>query len=371
MCGIAGMMAPPAGRVTREAVTRMAARLRHRGPDDGGDWLDSGERVGLGHRRLSILDLSSAGRQPMVSPSGRYVLTFNGEVYNFEELRRFLESAGFRFRSQSDTEVVVAAFDHWGIEKATQQFVGMFAMGVWDTASRTMHLVRDRLGIKPLYYSWAGGWLGFASELKALLVAPACPRVISREALAFYVRDGYVPSPLSILSGILKVPPGHIVSITDGQRPVVKAFWRLLDVVRAGMEQPFRASDAEAIEQLHEVLRDAVKLRMVADVPLGAFLSGGVDSSAVVALMQSQSARPVNTFSIGFHEQDYNEAAYAKAIARQLGTNHRELYVTAREAQDVIPLLPMMYDEPFADVSQIPTYVVSRLARWHVMVSLS
>jgi len=307
----------------------------------------------------------------MVSPSGRYVLTFNGEVYNFKELRRFLESAGFRFRSQSDTEVIVSAFDHWGIEKATQQFVGMFAMGVWDTVSRTMHLVRDRLGIKPLYYSWANGWVAFASELKALLVAPACPSVISREALAFYVRDGYVPSPLSIFSGIFKVQPGHIVSITDGQRPVVKAFWRLLDVVRAGMEQPFRASDAEAIEQLHEVLRDAVKLRMVADVPLGAFLSGGVDSSAVVALMQSQSARPVNTFSIGFHEEDYNESAYAKAIAQQLGTNHTELYVTAREAQDVIPLLPMMYDEPFADVSQIPTYLVSRLARQHVTVSLS
>jgi asparagine synthase (glutamine-hydrolysing) len=372
MCGIVGVLAPPGGRVSDDVIQRMGETLRHRGPDSGGEWLEDDACVGLGHRRLSILDLSPAGRQPMRSPRGRFVVTYNGEVYNFAEIRKGLERTGFlEFRGHSDTEVIAAAFECWGIEEALQRFVGMFALAVWDRQTRKLYLIRDRLGIKPLYYGVADGWLFFASELKALLAHPRCPREVSSAALASYLRYGYVPTPQSMLANVWKVPPGHVVVCAPGGEPVPTAFWTLRDVVDEGLRHPFSGSETDAIDELSRLLREAVQLRMIADVPLGAFLSGGIDSSTVVALMQSQSVRPIRTFSIGFEEPAYDEAEHAAAIARHLGTHHSELYVTPLDARDLLPQLPVISDEPFADVSQMPTYFVARLAREAVTVSLS
>ena len=347
----------------------MGAALRHRGPDDAAEFFDPTSGVGLAFRRLAILDLSEAGRQPMRSASGRYTMVFNGEVYNYEAIRR--ELAG-PWRGHSDTEVMLAAFERWGIESAVQRFVGMFAIAVWDRDQRRLTLLRDRLGIKPLYYGHVGGDFVFASELKAIQQYPGFAATVDPEALALYLRVNYVPSPYCIYRGMAKLPPGHILTLAEGaSTPEVHAYWSARAVAQNGVEQRLQLSHDELVEELHAKLKEAVALRMIADVPLGAFLSGGIDSSTVVALMQAQSAQPIKTFTIGFHEDDYNEAAWAKRIAAHLGTEHTELYLGAKESLDVIPQLPTMFDEPFADSSQIPTYLVSKLARTRVTVSLS
>ena len=375
MCGIVGLLQPHAlGGDARAVLRSMTYRLHHRGPDDSDVWLDERAGLGLGHRRLSILDLSPAGHQPMTSADGRYVMVFNGEMYNFDALRRELESLRHAFRGHSDTEVFLAAISQWGLEEAVRRFNGMFAFALWDRQTRTLFLGRDRLGEKPLYYGWAGTTFLCASELKALRAYPAFKAEINRDALALLLRYDYVPAPHSIYRGVYKLPAGTLLTVKPediGREPSPVPYWSLQDVVERGAADPFLGTDDDAVAQLDELLRDAVKLRMVADVPLGAFLSGGIDSSTVVALMQAQSARPVKTFSIGFHETAYDEAQFASKVARHLGTDHTELYVTPAEAQAVIPRLPTLYDEPFADSSQIPTFLVSELARRQVTVSLS
>ncbi|MDI6770538.1 MAG: asparagine synthase (glutamine-hydrolyzing), partial [Anaerolineales bacterium] len=322
----------------------------------------------------SILDLSPAGHQPMFSADGRYVIVFNGEVYNFGELRDELERLGHAFRGHSDTEVMLAAISQWGIESAVKRFNGMFAIALWDHRERRLTLVRDRLGIKPLYYGWMGDVFLFGSELKALRAHPAFRAEIDRDALALYLRHNYIPAPYSIYRGVFKLTPGTFLTIRADSRPAQdqpQVYWNARQIVESGLAHPFEGNEQEAVEALDAHLRRSVGLRMIADVPLGAFLSGGVDSSTIVALMQAQSHLPVKTFTIGFHESGFDEAKYAKAVARHLGTQHTELYVSPEQARAVIPLLPKLYDEPFADSSQIPTFLVSQLARRHVTVSLS
>jgi asparagine synthase (glutamine-hydrolysing) len=372
MCGIAGFwQTKRQAEIPAEILLRMGTALKHRGPDDSGVFYDDSTGVGLVHRRLSILDLSPAGHQPMASHSGRYLIIFNGEIYNFEEIRSEL-SPGHAWRGHSDTEVMLEAFERWGVEAAVKRFVGMFAFALWDRSERKLYLVRDRLGIKPLYYGWVEGKFVFASELKAIRLYPGFQAQIDRDVLALYMRHNYVPAPHCIYQGISKLNAGCILELGGPQeQPHVSRYWSATEVAREGLRSPVEGPETEIIEQLEAKLAEAVKLRMIADVPLGAFLSGGIDSSTVVALMQSQSTRPVKTFTIGFHENAYNEANHAKGIAAHLGTEHTELYVTPQEALNVVPLLPAMYDEPFADVSQIPTYLVSRLARQNVTVSLS
>jgi len=377
VCGLTGYwkLAGRLGEDTQAIVGGMAQQIIHRGPDDVGVWNDDEVGVALAHRRLSILDLSPAGHQPMVSPSGRYVIVFNGEIYNHLELREAL--SGCNWRGHSDTETLLAAFECWGVEATLKKSVGMFAIALWDRESRTLTLARDRLGEKPLYYGWQNGVLLFGSELKALRAHPAFQGEINRDALTLFLRHNYVPAPYSIYRGINKLPPGTylqvnadaVLATSSGIHPV--SYWSARVGAEIGQANQFRGSDNEAREALEAVLGQSIKGQMLADVPLGAFLSGGVDSSSVVALMQAQSGRPVKTFTIGFNEEGYNEAEHAHAVARHLGTEHTELYVKPEEAQAVIPLLPTLYDEPFADSSQIPTYLVSRLARQHVTVSLS
>jgi asparagine synthase (glutamine-hydrolysing) len=372
MCGIAGFwQTKRQAEIPAEVLRRMGDALKHRGPDDSGVFYDDSTGLGMVHRRLSILDLSPAGHQPMASHSGRYLIIFNGEIYNFEEIRKEL-GPGHAWRGHSDTEVMLEAFERWGVEDAVKRFVGMFAFALWDHNERKLYLVRDRLGIKPLYYGWVEGQFVFASELKAIRQYPGFQAQIDRDVLALYMRHNYVPTPHCIYQGVSKLNAGCILVLSSPQeQPVVSQYWSATEVAKEGLRSPTDGSEKEIIEQLERKLVDAVKLRMIADVPLGAFLSGGIDSSTVVALMQSQSTRPVKTFTIGFHEDAYNEANHAKKIATHLGTDHTELYVTPQEALNVVPLLPAMYDEPFADVSQIPTYLVSRLARQSVTVSLS
>ncbi|HEX9917827.1 MAG TPA: asparagine synthase (glutamine-hydrolyzing), partial [Pyrinomonadaceae bacterium] len=332
--------------------------------------------IAFGHRRLSIVDLSLAGHQPMVSASGRFRLCYNGEIYNFLELRATLESSGHNFRGHSDTEVMLAAFDQWGVERAVKNFVGMFAFALWDEREQVLHLVRDRAGEKPLYYGWAGDVFLFGSELKSLSAHDAWVGDIDRNALALFMRYNYVPVPHSIYRGIRKQVPGTILTLNVkglevGAAPAEAVYWSAEETAEHGVADPFDGTDAEAIEALDALLRDSVKGQMVADVPLGAFLSGGIDSSTVVALMQAGSARPVKTYTIGFTETGYNEAAYAKRVASYLGTDHTELYLKPEDALAVIPRLPSIYDEPFSDSSQIPTFIVSQLARRSVTVCLS
>jgi asparagine synthase (glutamine-hydrolysing) len=375
MCGLLGFLTPaPLAESAESILGRMTQTLRHRGPDDSGSWTDPAAGIALGHCRLSILDLSPLGHQPMISACGRYVTAFNGEIYNFSELRRELEKLSHRFRGHSDTEVMLAAFTQWGLHNALPRFNGMFAIALWDRQDRKLHLVRDRLGEKPLYYGWSGGTFLFGSELKALRAHPSFKGDINREALALYLRHNYVPAPLSIYSGFAKLTPGTFLTVDPqhpGRVPEPSPYWSAKDHARqAGGGQ--LASSEEAIrEELETLLKDAVRIRMQADVPLGAFLSGGIDSSTIVALMQAQSSRPIQTFTIGFHEEGYNEAEDARRIAQHLRTDHTELYVTPSEAMAVIPSLPQLYDEPFSDSSQIPTFLVSKLARQKVTVSLS
>ncbi len=329
--------------------------------------------MALGFRRLAIVDLSPNGHQPMQAESGRYVIVFNGEIFNFAALRRELEAVGHHFRGGSDTEVILAAVEEWGLTAAVQRFVGMFAIALWDRQERELHLVRDRLGIKPVYYGWFGGTFLFGSELKALAAHPDFVPEIDRDALTLYLRHGYVPAPYAIYKRVAKLPPGCILTLrsADHTDASPQPYWSAREVALRGAREPFRGTRADAMHALDALLRDAVSLRMVADVPLGAFLSGGIDSSTVVALMQELSTRPVKTFTIGFQESGYDEAAHAAAVSQHLGTDHTSIVVTPAEARDVIPSLPWMYDEPFADSSQIPTYLVSRLAREQVTVSLS
>lgn len=375
MCGIAGYWDTKG--LTSDAadvLRRMTTAIAHRGPDDHGASCDSGSGLAIGHRRLSIIDTSPAGHQPMCSASQRYRIVFNGEIYNFLDLRRELETAGTRFRGDSDTEVLLEAIEHWGLHGATTRAVGMFAFALWDDTNRTLHLVRDRVGEKPLYYGWLGDTLAFGSELKALRTHPKWVGAIDRGALALYLKFSYIPAPYSIYAGINKVRPGTILTFRDdaaGAPPEEAAYWSARTVVEQGLRAPLALSDADLVDEAERVLTKTISDQMISDVPLGAFLSGGIDSSLVVALMQSQSAQPVQTFTIGFGHEEYNEAEHAKAVAEHIGTAHTELYVTPREALDVIPLLPAMYDEPFADSSQIPTFLVAKLARTKVTVSLS
>ena len=375
MCGIAGMFHPGGidDAEARRTLAAMTAALEHRGPDDAGAWLDPTAGIALGHRRLSIIDLSPLGHQPMHSADGRYVITFNGEIYNFRALRHDLAARGHAFRGHSDTEVLLAAVAEWALRPAVERCNGMFAFAVWDRADRTLHLVRDRAGEKPLYYGWLGGTLLFGSELKALRAHPAFHAEVDRDALALFLRHGYIPAPYTIYRGVFKLPPGTVLTLEASNRyqGVPVEYWSARQAAAQGLANPLVEPAERLVEDFDTLLRDAVRLRMEADVPLGAFLSGGIDSSIVVALMQAQSARPVKTFTVGFDEARYNEAHHAAAVARHLGTEHTELYVTPREALATIPRLPALYDEPFADSSQIPTYLVAALTRRHVTVSLS
>ena len=374
MCGLTGFIdfaRHTAEDVLRERAGAMSETLRHRGPDDDGVWVDADAGVAMGFRRLSIIDLSDMGHQPMVSSSGRYVIVFNGEVYNFRELRDALIPAGARFTGSSDTEVILEAIQAWGLEAAVRRFVGMFAIALWDREERTLHLVRDRIGVKPLYWGRQGNLLLFGSELKALRAHPGWTPGIDRDALVAYFRHAYVPAPFSIYRGIGKLMPGTIVSIGPDGTDQTTTYWSLAAQLEAGGADPLDATEDEAADRLDQLLRESVELRMVSDVPLGAFLSGGIDSSTVVAQMQALSPQPVKTFTIGFEDDTFNEAKDAKRVAEHLGTDHTELYVRPGEAQDIIPGLSEWYDEPFADASQIPTALVSELARRDVTVSLS
>lgn len=376
MCGVAGYLGVFGSGASADAqavLRRMGDTLQHRGPDDAGYWWDAANAIGLAHRRLSVVDLSPAGHQPMESPSGQYVIVFNGEIYNHQDLRDLLEGKGAAsWRGHSDTETLLAGLDAWGVEETLKRSIGMFAFAVWDRETATVVLARDRVGEKPLYYGWQGNAFLFGSELRSLRVHPAFKAPIDRQALTLLLQYNYIPAPHSIYQGIAKLSPGSLLKVSLRQRdPEVRLYWSGASAARAGLANPFSGSAEEAIEHLEALLKDAVRRQMIADVPLGAFLSGGVDSSTVVALMQAQSPRPVRTFSIGFHEARYNEAEHAKLVARHLQTDHTEEYVTADAARAVIPRLPELYDEPFADSSQIPAYLVSRIARQRVTVSLS
>ncbi|HET6724715.1 MAG TPA: asparagine synthase (glutamine-hydrolyzing) [Gammaproteobacteria bacterium] len=384
MCGIAGFVGLrtdyPSERLAALA-RRMSDQLAHRGPDDAGIFVNERAQVGLGFRRLAIIDLSPEGHQPMRSPSGRYHLVFNGEIYNFPELRDELEAQGHEFRGRSDTEALLAAIEAWGLPKALERAKGMLALALWDEERRELSLARDRAGKKPVYYGWTNGRFAFASELKAIRALPAFSPTINRDALTLLLRHNYIPAPYSIYEGIFKLRQGEMLTLPVEALPprpdynaldrYRRRYWAWTDAVRAGAEEPYEGDAQQACADLERCLQGAVRSRMVADVPLGALLSGGIDSSIVAALMQNVSPTPVKTFSIGFHEKDYNEAGFAKQVAAHLGTDHTELYVSPREAMDLIPALPAIYDEPLADVSQIPTHMVSRLARKHVTVALS
>lgn len=383
MCAIAGILLAPnaADAKPLRAIGQMTAALRHRGPDGEGFWINREAGVAFGHRRLAIVDLSEAGRQPMHSASGRYVITFNGEIYNFRDLRRELEDAGNCFRGTSDTEIMLCAIETWGLDAALARFAGMFAFGLWDLEKRVLHLARDRMGKKPLYVASTGEALVFASELKAISRFPGFSPELDLDAAATMLSRGWVPDDQCIWRGVFKLPPGSLLSVTAADfanarnsaslTHHIRRWWSLAEVAAKARREQAVGSDEELTTELENLLGLAVRQRMVADVPLGAFLSGGVDSSTVVALMQAQSTKPVRTFTIALGEGGFNEAPHAAAVARHLGTDHTELHLSPAAARDVIPELPRIWDEPFADESQIPTLLVSRLARQHVTVALS
>ncbi len=391
MCGIAGFFDPSRSKSNidhRGLADSMAGMLAHRGPDDQGVWIDEARGIGLVHRRLAIIDLSLTGHQPMWSASGRYCICFNGEIYNYLELMKELHAMGHEFRGRSDTEVLLASVEQWGVAAASSRLVGMFAFALWDRLDGLLHLVRDRVGEKPLYYGWAGNLFVFGSELKALRVAPTWINHIDRASLALQMRYGYIPAPWSIYAGIFKLLPGSILSLgadalsgplsicpdPDSAAPADVAprrYWSARSVAQSGTRSPSHLDTASATTELDEILRKVVRQQMVADVPLGAFLSGGIDSSTVVACMQAQSTRPIKTYTIGYQEVDFNEAEHACAVAKHLGTDHTNLCIDPGQVRDVIPMLPLLYDEPFADASQLPTYLICKLARQHVTVCLS
>ncbi|MEA1834435.1 asparagine synthase (glutamine-hydrolyzing) [Methylobacterium durans] len=371
MCGIVGYWGPNA---ESGLVERMAARIAHRGPDGSGSWIDPAAGIALGHRRLAILDLSSAGAQPMTSPCGDYVVAFNGEIYNHLDIRCEMEQGGQapRWRGHSDTETLAAALGLWGVRGALERTNGMFALAIWRRSTRTLTLARDRMGEKPLYYGRCGSTLFFGSELKAFGAHPDWHPEIDRDSVASFLQYNYVPAPRSIYRGVFKLSPAHLVEISDPLAPLPNsvAYWDIASAARAGLairdEQP-----ADIEHRLHDLLRNSVRIRMAADVPLGAFLSGGIDSTLIAALMQAQSGSPVRTFTVGFAETAYNEAEHARAVASHLGTDHTELTVTPEDALALVPQLPAIWDEPFADSSQIPTFLLAKLTREHVTVSLS
>lgn len=375
MCGIVGL-------INREytdkyflnnTLKNMTDKIIHRGPDDSGIWTNEEFGIGFGHRRLSILDLSQEGHQPKASESGRFYVVFNGEIYNFIELRKELEELGCKFIGHSDTEVLLHSIEQWGLEKAVSRFAGMFAFALWDKYNKTVSLVRDRIGEKPLYYGWIGRTFLFASELKAIRAYSKFNNEIDRNSLALYIRHNYIPSPYTIYKNIYKLVPGTILTMDLANNNSIeeKVYWSAKEKAEIGKEKVFSGSREEATEKLDNLIRESIKKQMISDVPLGAFLSGGIDSTTVVSIMQNLSDRPIKTFTIGFNEEGYNEAKHAKEIANYLGTDHTEMYVSPEEALDVIPKLPHLYDEPFADSSQIPTFLVSQLAKKHVTVSLS
>lgn len=380
MCGIAGFLTL-GGHDTKEAHAigeAMHRSMIHRGPDDCGVWQDPDTALVLAHRRLSIIDLSPEGHQPMESHSKRYVITYNGEIYNYQDLRQELINTGYPFKGRSDTEVLLAAFDVWGVSQTLQKINGMFAFVLWDRSEQQIHCVRDRFGKKPLYIGWSGNTLLFASELKACKAHPNFVPAIDPAVTALYMQYAFVPAPYCIYKNMSQLLAGHILTLSlkdlqAGQdlAEMMKPYWHAARIAEDSRNALSPSSEEFLIQEFEDTLMRSVKSRMVSDVPLGAFLSGGIDSSTVVALMQKYSTNPVQTFSIGFEEQDYNEALYAKKIAQHLGTDHHEMICTAQEAMDVIPKLPEMFDEPFADPSQIPTYLVSNFARKHVTVALS
>ena len=391
MCGIAGLIS--GSKVDEATVRRMASRIAHRGPDDAGVWIDQEAGIGLGHRRLSIVDLSPSGHQPMVSNDGRWVLNFNGEIYNHAHMRATLDedhrgpaNNGIPWRGHSDTETLIECIAAWGLDRALEQSVGMFAFALWDRKERKLHLVRDRFGEKPLYYGWAAGSFVFASELKAIRALDGFDNAIDRRAVKALTARNYIPAPLSIYKRLFKLPPAAILTANAdafrhplddppaaGERSgaiAIRNYWSYRQTVLDGLADPI-ADEHEALERLEDSLSTAIQGQSAADVPVGAFLSGGIDSSTVVALYQKHSSRPVRTFTIGFEEAGFDEARYAKLVAAYLGSDHNEQYIRVKEAQQVIPALPAMYDEPFADSSQIPTHLVSRFARGQVTVALS
>jgi|SRR5665213_274547 len=374
MCGIVGFLDAKFGKdalASESLVRRMANAIAHRGPDGDGTFVDGECGIALGHRRLSIIDLSDAGKQPMTSSNGRWVISFNGEIYNYREIRKKLddEFPGHCWASNSDTEVLIEAFSYYGFEKGLKLTNGMFAFAAWDRQERALYLARDRMGEKPLYFGWQESVFLFGSELKALAVHPAFTRRINPDALSLIVATGYVANPLSIYAGLSQLEPGRYLRIAADAVPGISldthAYWML------PMPSPRPMEESAAIDELDALLQDAVRLRMRADVPMGAFLSGGVDSSTIVGLMQAQSNTCVRSFSIGFHEDAYDESRFAAEVAKHIETDHTQMHVTAQDARDVIPTLPRLYDEPFADSSQIPTFLLSKLTRQHVTVSLS
>ncbi len=374
MCGIAGFLALDTRRrelPAPETLDRMTDTLTHRGPDSRGTWHDAGHGVGLGHRRLAIRDLSPSGHQPMTSTCGRYVIVYNGEIYSHQEIARDLERTGRPLHGTSDTVVLLEACAEWGVEAVVPRLIGMFAFAFFDKQTGELVLVRDRLGIKPVYWGLVEGLLIFGSELKALRAIPDWPARIDRNALAAYMRHNYIPAPHSIYQGIHKLEPGTLLRVGRDGVPKITRYWNLRTIVEHAVRSLSTASDEELLAELDTLLADAVRRRMVADVPLGTLLSGGIDSSLVTALMAEASDRPINTFSIGFHEQGFDEAPFARKIARHLGTDHTELYVEPGHALELVGKLPFWYDEPFADSSQIPTALVCELTRRHVTVVLS
>lgn len=372
MCGLAGLIGKNA--VTPALLTAMTDAIDHRGPDDFGHWISDNRQIGLGHRRLSILDLSVAGHQPMVSASERYVIVYNGEIYNHLDLRRELAQSGGQthFRGHSDTETLLASVDHWGIKATLKKSAGMFAFALWDRKDRTLTLAVDRFGEKPLYYGRTAAGLAFASELKAIRTLPGFDNPIDRKAVRALLARGYVPTGMSIFSGITKLVPGTfaVIDPNNAESPRITRYYDYAAEVEAGHAAPI-TDHRTALDALDQVLSNAVARQMVADVPVGTFLSGGIDSSLITALAARQSSRPIKTFSIGFDVPGFDEAPHAKAVAAHLGTEHHEMYVSADLARDVIPLLPNMYDEPFGDSSQIPTFLVSQFARSQVTVALT
>ncbi|AQP34957.1 asparagine synthase (glutamine-hydrolyzing) [Vibrio anguillarum] len=374
MCGFSGFYSPQYSvKNSSELLTTMINEIIHRGPDDIGVWHSEDETIGFSHRRLAIVDLSPAGHQPMISSTARYILAFNGEIYNHLDLRKQLEQeVDCCWRGHSDTETLLKGFDVWGIKATIIKTIGMFAMSIWDAKEKSLTLLRDRLGEKPLYYGWQNDILLFGSELSSLKQHPSFSANIDRVALSLLIRQGYIPAPYSIYSGIEKLMPGTmLVFKKESHTPEKMVYWSVKDVIQSGSDTPFNGSKDDIVDELALKLGDAVERQMMADVPLGAFLSGGIDSSTIVALMQSRSSKSVKTFSIGFHEEGYNEADHAKAIAKHLGTDHTEYYATEEDALAVIPELASLYSEPFADSSQIPTYLVSKMAKKHVTVALS
>ena len=381
MCGICGFYSK-AVSTNHNIIAKMSSAISHRGPDGSGLWMDKSSGIVLGHQRLSILDLSEAGNQPMQSSSGRFVITYNGEIYNHLQIRNEIEETNLNinWRGNSDTETLLEAIDFWGIEVALQKIDGMFAFALWDKKKRSLILARDRIGEKPLYYGWQGDGINkvflFGSELKALKAHPEFKSEINRDAITLQLRHNYIPAPYSIYKGIFKLFPGHYLVLSENDLNnhsllTSKAYWSLVQCATSGNSNQLIHNEKDIEIDFEKILKSSVKKQMISDVPIGAFLSGGIDSSTIVALMQSQSDHPVKTFTIGFNESEYDEAKYAKKIANYLGTNHTELYISPKEAMEVIPKLPNIYDEPFSDSSQIPTFLISQLTKQNVKVALS